>query len=129
MALTGIGGAGKSTLAAGACVDRRVRQRFRDGVTWLEAVRGQDPVALLADLGRRLGLPESESGFTTVTQGRDKIAVVLQGKRTAGRGGQRVGTWSAGCPHRVAPGCTVVFTTRMPELATRSVLSRSRWTS
>jgi hypothetical protein len=37
VALTGIGGAGKSTLAAGACGDRRVRRRFRDGLTWLEA--------------------------------------------------------------------------------------------
>ena len=33
VALTGIGGAGKSTLAARACGNRRVRRRFRDGVT------------------------------------------------------------------------------------------------
>ena len=81
VALTGMGGAGKSTLAAGACGDRRVRRRFRDGVTWLEAGPGQDPVTLLGDLARRLGLPESESGFTTVVQGRDKIAAALRGKR------------------------------------------------
>ena len=78
VALTGMGGAGKSTLAAGACGDRRVRQQFRDGVTWLEAAPGQDPVTLLDDLGRRLGLPESESGFTTVAQGRDKLAAMLR---------------------------------------------------
>lgn len=78
MALTGMGGAGKSTLAAGACGDRRVRRRFRDGErTWLEAGPGQDPVVLLGDLVRRLGLPESESGFTTMVQGRDKIAAEL----------------------------------------------------
>jgi hypothetical protein len=37
IALIGIGGAGKSTLAAIAITDRRTRRRFRDGVTWLEA--------------------------------------------------------------------------------------------
>ena len=81
VALTGIGGAGKSTLAAGACLDRRVRRRFRDGVTWLEAGPGQDPVALLGDVAGAVGLPDSESGFTTVAQGRDKIAAVLAGRR------------------------------------------------
>lgn len=45
VALTGIGGAGKSTLAAGACLDPRVRRRFRDGMTWLGTAPGQNPVA------------------------------------------------------------------------------------
>ena len=83
VALTGIGGAGKSTLAAGVCGDRQVRRRFRDGMTWLEAGAAQDPVALLGDLARRLGLPESKSGFTTVAQGRDEVAAVLRNKRMA----------------------------------------------
>ena len=118
VALTGIGGAGKSTLAAGACGNRRVRRRFRDGVTWLEAGAGQNPIGLLSVLARRLGLPESESGFTTVVQGRDKIATALQGKRLL------VGldnVWERGPLDALvglAPGCTVVFTTRLPELAT-----------
>ena len=118
VALTGIGGAGKSTLAAGACVDRRVRRRFRDGVTWLEAAPGQDPVALLEDLARRLGLPESESGFITVAQGRDKIAAVLRGKRMLVAVDN---VWERGPLDAftgLAPGCTVVFTTRLSELAT-----------
>ena len=115
VALTGISGSGKSTLAAGALLDRRVRRRFRDGVTWLEAVRGQDPVALLAELGRRLGFPESECGFTTVTQGRDKIAVALQGKRLLVAVDN---VWERGpLDALTVPGCTLVFTTRMPELA------------
>ena len=118
VALTGIGGAGKSTLAAGACGDRRVRRRFRDGVTWLEADPGQDPVTLLGDLARRLGLPESESGFTTVAQGRDKIAAVLRGKRMLVAVDN---VWERGpldALAGLAPGCTVMFTTRLPELAT-----------
>ena len=118
VALTGMGGAGKSTLAAGACGDRRVRRRFRDGVTWLEADPGQDPVTLLGDLARRLGLPESESGFTTVVQGRDKIAAVLRGKRMLVAVDN---VWERGpldALAGLAPGCTVMFTTRLPELAT-----------
>jgi hypothetical protein len=116
MALTGMGGAGKSTLAAGACGDRRVRRRFRDGVTWLEADPGQDPVTLLGDLARRLGLPKSESGFTTVTRGRDTIAALLRGKRMLVAVDN---VWERGSLDAlVGSGCTVMFTTRRPELAT-----------
>jgi hypothetical protein len=118
VALTGVGGAGKSTLAAGACLDRRVRRRFRGGVTWLEAGPRQDLVALLGDLGRRLGLPTSESGFTTVAQGRDTIAAVLVGKRVLVAVDN---VWERGPVDALtglAPGCMVLFTTRSPGLAT-----------
>ena len=81
VALIGIGGVGKSTLAAAACRLRRVRRRFRDGITWVEYGPGQDPLVLLADLARRIGLPEQESRFATVPQGRDRIGEVLRGKR------------------------------------------------
>jgi len=116
VALTGMGGAGKSTLAARACGDPRVRQQFRDGVTWLEADPGQDPVTLLGVLASRLGLPKSESGFTTVTQGRDTIAAEVQGKRMLVAVDN---VWKRGPLDALAvPGCTVMFTTRLPELAT-----------
>ena len=117
VALTGTGGAGKSTLAAGACGDRQVRRRFPDGVTWLEAGAGQDPVGLLGVLARRLGLPDSDSGFTTVGEGRDTIAAALRGKRLL------IGldnVWDRGPLDALvglAPGCAVVFTTRLPDLA------------
>ena len=117
VALTGIGGAGKSTLAAAACMDRRVQRRFRGGVTWLETAPGQDPVALLGDLGRRLGLPDSESGFTTEAQGRDKIAAALVGRRMLIAVDN---VWERGPLDAVtglAPGCMVLFTTRLPSLA------------
>ena len=119
VALTGMGGVGKSTLAAGACRDRRVRRRFRDGVTWLEADPGQDPVTLLGDLARRLGLPESESGFTTVVQGDDKIAAALRGKRMLVVVDN---VWERGPLDALfglgEASCMVMFTTRLPELAT-----------
>ena len=55
VAVTGAGGAGKSALAALACLDRRVRRHYRDGIAWLEASPGQDPVELLATLAHRPG--------------------------------------------------------------------------
>ena len=119
LALVGIGGAGKSTLAARACADRRVRRRFREGITWLEAAGpGQDPVALLADLGRRLGLLDTAAGFATVGQGRDQLAAALQGKRVLIAVDN---VWDRGpldALAGLAPTCTVVFTTRLAELAT-----------
>ena len=87
-------------------------------MTWLEAEPGQDPVTLLGDLGRRLGLPESESGFTTVAQGRDKLAAMLRDKRMLVA---LDNVWERGpldALTGLAPGCTVMFTTRRPELAT-----------
>ena len=117
VALTGIGGAGKSTLAAAGCGDRRVRRRFHDGMTWLEAGAGQDPVALLGDLARRLGLPESRSGFTTVVQGRDEIAAVLRDKRMLVVVDNVWERSPLDALVGLAPSWTVLFTTRLPELA------------
>ena len=117
VALTGIGGTGKSTLAAEASLDRRVRRWFRDGVTWLETVRGQDPVTLLGNLCRRLGLDASESAFTTVEQGRDKLAMVLAGKRMLIVVDN---VWERGLLDALtglAPDYTMLFTTRLPDLA------------
>jgi WD40 repeat protein len=81
VAVTGPGGAGKSTLAAQACRDRRVRKPYRDGITWLEANPGQDPVELLATLAYRLGMPQAASGFATVEQGRELLKPRLLDKR------------------------------------------------
>ena len=116
VALTGIGGAGKSTLATAACLDERVQQRFRDGVTWLAARPKQDPVALLSDLARRLGVPASETGFGTVAQGRDTVGAVLRGKRVLIAVDN---VWEAGPVAALTlPDCGVMFTTRESSLVT-----------
>jgi WD40 repeat protein len=116
VALTGIGGAGKSTLATVACLDERVRQRFRDGVTWLAARPNQDPVALLSDLARRLGVPASETGFGTVAQGRDTVGAALRGKRVLIVVDN---VWEAAPVAALTlPDCGVMFTTRESSLAT-----------
>jgi len=118
VAVVGIGGVGKSALAAVVCGDRRVRRRFGDGVTWLEAGAGKDPVTLLADLARRLGISGAESGFGTVGQGRDVLAAALRGKHVLIAVDN---VWDSGPLHALlslAPACTLLFTTRQPELAT-----------
>jgi WD40 repeat protein len=81
VAVTGPGGAGKTTLAAQACGDRQVRRSYRDGIAWLEANHGQDPAELLAALAYRLRMPHAASGFATVEQGRELLAPRLLGKR------------------------------------------------
>jgi WD40 repeat protein len=118
VALTGIGGAGKSTLAAQVAGDGRVQKRFRDGVTWLEAGSGRDPVSLLADLGRRLGLPDSTLGFTTLTEGRDRLAASLRERRILIVVDNVWGRGPLDAVTGLAPMCTVLFTTRLPEIAT-----------
>jgi WD40 repeat protein len=117
VAVAGIGGAGKSTLAASASADRRVREGFPDGITWLEAGPRRDPVVLLALLARRFGLSDSESGFTTMEQGRDKNATLLRNKRVLIVVDN---VWERDPLDAViglSPGCTVLFTTRLAELA------------
>jgi WD40 repeat protein len=117
VALTGIGGAGKSTLAAQACCDSRVQRRFRDGVTWLEASSGTDPLSLLADLGRRLGLPGTAVGFTSLTEGRDRLAAALRDKHVLIAVDNVWDTSPLDALTGLAPTCTVLFTTRVPGLA------------
>lgn len=117
LALTGIGGTGKSTLAAVVCRDRQTRRAFPDGITWLETVPGQDPMVLLANLGRRLGLPGATSGFASVSHARDDLAVALQGKKILI---SLDNVWERGpldVLNGLAPACAVLFTTRLPELA------------
>jgi NB-ARC domain len=118
VAVTGAGGSGKSTLAARACVDSAVRKRFPDGITWLEAGPRKDPVALLADLARRLGLPREEIGFTTVEQGCDLLAAGLRGKRVLIALDNVWDRKPLDAVIGLAPSCVVMFTTRLPGLST-----------
>jgi hypothetical protein len=115
VAVTGIGGSGKSTLAAAALLDPRVRQQFRDGVTWLEAGPGADPAALLSTLGRRLGVKELGTG--TVQQVTDILVNALRDKHLLIAVDN---VWSRD-PLDALMGlgshCVVLFTTRRRDLA------------
>ncbi|GAA1587930.1 hypothetical protein GCM10009678_82970 [Actinomadura kijaniata] len=122
VALVGLGGTGKSTLAAAVCRDRRLRRgRWLPGrrfgsVTWLKAGPGTDPVALLTELARRLGL--DAPSYATVEQARDAVAAILAGRRLLI---VLDNVWTRGPLDAVlelAPGCPVLFTTRISDLVT-----------
>ena len=72
---------------------------------------------LLGDLGRRLGLPDSDLGFTTVAQGRDRVAAVLAGKRMLVAVDNVSDRGPLDALTGLGPGCVVLFTTRLPGLA------------
>ena len=78
VALVGMGGAGKSAVAATVVLDRRLRRRFKR-VTWLSAGPDTDPPALLARMARRLGA--ERPAYTNVGEGRDELAALLAGQR------------------------------------------------
>ncbi|GAA2888011.1 hypothetical protein GCM10010517_51920 [Streptosporangium fragile] len=117
VALVGMGGSGKSALAADVCGAGRVRRRFPDGVIRLEVRPEQDPVTLLADIGRRSGLAATGRGFATLARGRDTLAAAFRGKRLliALDGVRDRGPLDA---VEVLPDtCRVLFTTRLSGLA------------
>ncbi|MGV9377515.1 NB-ARC domain-containing protein [Nonomuraea sp. NPDC003707] len=115
--LWGMGGTGKSTLAVQACQDRRVRRRFPDGIVWVEVQPQQDSVALLADVGRRLGLSDADLGFSDLNGGRHVLSTAIQGKRLLIA---LDNVWERGPLDTLAgltPTCQVLFTTRDEDLA------------
>lgn len=114
VALVGPGGVGKSTLGAAVGQRGKVRRRFRT-VTWLDADSGIEPIALIAQLARRLGV--DSPAYTTISEGRDALASLLAARRmlivldnVSSRG---VLDAFLG----LAPRCKVMFTTRSRELA------------
>jgi WD40 repeat protein len=79
VAVTGVGGAGKTTLAAAVCHDRRIRQLFREGITWLDASIARDSITLFEVVARRLGTPDAS--FSSIQHARDTVAAALAGRR------------------------------------------------
>jgi len=67
VAVQGMGGIGKSVLAAAIAHTPEVRQAFPDGIFWLTIGQESKLVELQTDLARAVGL---EPGFSTVQQGK-----------------------------------------------------------
>ena len=68
--LVGAGGFGKTTLAAKACQDRRVRRRFRGGIVWLTVGRDTDGPGLAERIGEVIAASGGDGGvaFTSPEQ-------------------------------------------------------------
>ncbi len=84
----GMGGSGKSVLAAALVQDRAVRRRFPDGLTWERLEPPDDPAArpgMLAQRQRQLVAKLTPAGqvageVTDVEQGRNQLAELLRGR-------------------------------------------------
>jgi NB-ARC domain len=81
--LVGAGGFGKTTLAARACADRRVRRRFRGGIVWVTVGREPDGSGLAARIAEVIAAAGGAGGqaFTSPEQAGRALA------RGAGRAG------------------------------------------
>ena len=117
VAVAGIGGAGKSTLAGQACATRKVQRVFRNGIIWLQAGPGKHPVALLGDLANQLGLPNAAAGFGTEEQGRNQLVAALRGKRVLIAVDNVCEPRQLDVLFGLALRGTVLFTTRLSKLA------------
>ena len=79
--LVGAGGFGKTTLAARACAERRVRRRFRGGIVWVTVGREADGPGLAARIAEVIAA-EGVGGqaFTSPEQAGRALGGVLAGR-------------------------------------------------
>lgn len=75
----GMGGIGKSVLAATAAVERQVQERFPDGIYWLNIGQSPDMLAIQRRLARDLGVPRGEIQFLDALD-RGELENLLTGK-------------------------------------------------
>ena len=112
VALVGMGGAGKTVLAAEAAHHKRVRRRFRAGVAWLAVEPRADVRLLQSDLAQRLGA--GEAVFREASEGRGALAGLLAGRRVLV---VLDNVWERDVLDAFPPDCQMLFTTRSLGLA------------
>ena len=80
--LVGAGGFGKTTLAAKACQERKVRRRFPGGIVWLTVGRDTDGPGLAARISEMIAAGTSSGGppFANPEQAGHALAGVLAGR-------------------------------------------------
>ncbi|MBP7828686.1 MAG: TIR domain-containing protein [Kiritimatiellae bacterium] len=78
--MQGMGGIGKSVLAAAMARDRQIRQSYPDGIAWIacgQRLTNDDLLARLRDLAKHLG---GDSSFTSLPQGQGVLRELLQSR-------------------------------------------------
>jgi WD40 repeat protein len=79
LGIQGMGGIGKSVLAAAVARDLEVRQAFPEGIYWLTIGQKPDLLMLQGQLLRHL--TDSKPAFTTEQEGKDALGEALLGRR------------------------------------------------
>ena len=79
--LVGAGGFGKTTLAAKACQDQKVRRRFRGGIVWITVGRDTDGPGLAARISEVIATADGDRrpAFTSPEQAGQALARALSG--------------------------------------------------
>ncbi|MBL8166385.1 MAG: TIR domain-containing protein, partial [Anaerolineae bacterium] len=115
-ALYGVGGIGKSTLAAALCNDCDVRRGFTDGVFWLPIGQTPNVAARMGDIGAAFGDLREE--YPDEARGKSQLSALLAEKAVLivldDVWDHRIGRYFQ-LPG--APRCRVVITTRLSDLA------------
>ena len=76
--IAGMGGTGKTVIAAAAVRDEQVRRRFRDGIVWITL--GQQPVLTLRQAQLARSLDDRAWEFLDVQDGRARLSQLTAGK-------------------------------------------------
>ncbi|MBL8160578.1 MAG: tetratricopeptide repeat protein [Anaerolineae bacterium] len=80
VAVQGMGGIGKSTLAAALALDCDVRRMFPDGIYWVELKRDPSIALRQADLGARFGDTDVNE-YPDAVRGKQRLGALLEDKR------------------------------------------------
>lgn len=114
--LHGMGGLGKSVIAAAFARSTTTRRSFADGVLWLPCSEATAPLALMAELARLLGDPPQH--HATLAESSTRLAGLLQTRSLL------VVLDNAWLPEQVeplvdmlGPACRLLLTTRRADLA------------
>lgn len=110
LAIPGMGGKGKTTIAKALCADETVRAAFPDGIAWLPMGAGNDLLSQLRELGKVLAEPLER--FDTRTAAQNQVRTAMQDKAVLIVLDDVRSLRDAQFFTELRAGCRVVFTTR-----------------
>ena len=118
LALIGLPGIGKTTLAIALANDPEVRQHFRDGVLWADLGRDGDVLGLLGTWGLVLGISLDEiAKLTSIEKRADAIHARIGTRRMLLVVNDAWQVEAALAFRLGGPNCAHLATTRFPEIA------------
>lgn len=113
----GIGGVGKSTLAAAIGRSGEVRRAFPDGIFWIEIGKKSDPLARLSDIGAYFGDVKEE--YRDIPRAKQRLGTILRDKRVLIVLDDVWDYKHADAFRLVDTRCRIIITTRLTNIATQ----------